>query len=112
MELKYKIWFEDNDEKVYGHGLNDLLRYIKVFGSMNKACKAMGMSYTKASEIIDRAEKHLGIPLISRTTGGAMGGGSEITEEGLEIMTSYQAFVEEADLIMKELYIKHLKDVL
>lgn len=112
MDMKYRIWFEDQEERVFGYGLFHLLRYVKVFGSMNKACKAMGMSYTKAAEIVARAERHLGFELLMRTTGGSMGGGSEITERGLMIMDKYEAFINESDLLLKELYIKHLSDVL
>jgi len=112
MDLKYRIWFEEREMKVFGYGLHNLLRYVKIFGSMNKACKAMGMSYTKASEIVSRAENMLGFEILRRTTGGSMGGGSEITEKGIEIMDRYEEFLQEADLILKELYIKHLRDVL
>lgn len=112
MDLKYRIWFEEKDTKVFGYGIHNLLRYVKIFGSMNKACRAMGMSYTKASEIVSRAENVLGFEILRRTTGGSMGGGSEITERGLEIMEKYDVFLEEADLLLKELYIKHLRDVL
>ena len=112
MDLKYRVWFEEKEMKVFGYGLHNLLRYIKIFGSMNKACKAMGMSYTKASEIVSRAEESLGFEILRRTTGGSMGGGSEITEKGLEIMERYEEFLEEADLLLKELYIKYLRDVL
>jgi molybdate transport repressor ModE-like protein len=112
MDLKYRIWFEEKEMKVFGYGLHNLLRYVKIFGSMNKACKAMGMSYTKASEIVSRAESILGFEILRRTTGGSMGGGSEITEKGIEIMSRYDEFLQEADLVLKELYIKHLRDVL
>ena len=112
MDLKYRVWFEEKEMKVFGYGLHNLLRYIKIFGSMNKACKAMGMSYRNASEIVSRAEESLGFEILRRTTGGSMGGGSEITEKGLEIMERYEEFLEEADLLLKELYIKYLRDVL
>lgn len=111
VELKYRIWFESQEINAFGYDLHNLLRYVKVFGSMNKACKAMGMSYAKASEIVAKAEVGLGFELVRRTSGGAMGGGSEITEKGLEIMNQYESYVEEADLVLKELYLKHFNNV-
>ncbi len=108
MKVNYKIWLEEeNDIKAFGKGPYDLLRHIKVCGSLNKACQAMGISYSKASSILIRCEEALGIELLNRTAGGSLGGGSSITKEGEGLMVSYDKFIAEVDLLMKQLYMEH-----
>lgn len=112
MNLKYRVWIASNDdEKVFGYGIYQLLRYVRILGSLSKACHAMKIPYQKASMIIDRCEKHFDEKIIIRTSGGAGGGGSEISAFGQGLMNRYEAFVEEADLALRNLYNVHF-DVL
>ena len=113
MKVNYKIWLEqDGAVKAFGKGPYDLLRHIKVCGSLNKACQSMGISYSKASSILIRSESALGIELLHRAAGGSLGGGSEITSEGFELMKSYEKFMQEADLAIKQLYIEHFENLI
>ena len=52
--------------------------------SLRAAAQNMGMAYTKALKLLQRAEAALGYPLTTRTTGGKAGGGSALTPEGKE----------------------------
>ncbi len=75
-----------------------------------QAAKLMGMSYNKAWRAMRQAEDHLGIKLLKRRTGGADGGGSVLTEEGVQLMERFRAFLDEADADLARLYQKYFGD--
>ncbi len=108
MKVKYKIWLEhENNIKMFGKGPYELLRHIKVCGSLNKACQSMGISYTKASAILMRCEEAMGIELLHRAAGGAFGGGSSLTQAGEVLMEKYEAFISEVDLSIQKLFMDY-----
>ena len=86
------IFFDDNGEKFFGEGPAQLLHGIEETGSLRAAAQSMEMAYTKALNIIKRAEKTLGFPLVIRTTGGRSGGGSQLTKEGKEWLERYESY--------------------
>lgn len=57
---------------------------IEETGSLRSASISMGLAYTKALRMINKAEKELGFSLTKRSTGGRSGGGSTLTPEGKE----------------------------
>lgn len=63
MEIKYKIWIEENGKVIFGKGRDEILKSIEEQHSLNAAAKELGMSYRaawgrlKASE--ERMEKKL-----------------------------------------------------
>ena len=63
MEIKYKIWIEENGKVIFGKGRDEILKSIEERHSLNAAAKELGMSYRaawgrlKASE--ERMEKKL-----------------------------------------------------
>jgi molybdate transport system regulatory protein len=63
MEIKYKIWIEENGKVIFGKGRDNILKAIEEQHSLNAAAKELGMSYRaawgrlKASE--ERMEKKL-----------------------------------------------------
>ncbi|MCI5996726.1 MAG: LysR family transcriptional regulator [Peptoniphilaceae bacterium] len=75
-----------NDDYAFGNGVFRLLLLTLEYSSLNKACKEMRMSYSKAYKIIQRAEKDLGYKLLIGKTGGTGGGGSELTAEAMELV--------------------------
>ncbi len=108
MKVKYKIWFEqENNVKTFGKGPYELLRHIKVCGSLNKACQCMGISYTKASAILMRCEEAMDIELLHRSAGGALGGGSSLTEAGERLMVKYEAFIGDVDLSIQKIFMTY-----
>ena len=96
------------EELFFGPGKARLLEYIERTGSMQTACEEMGLSYSKGSRMIKKAEKQLGFRLLERWTGGNGGGGSRLTEEGRELLKNYKEVVrrvqEEADRIFEEVF--------
>ena len=80
----------DHDgRKVLGPRLVRLLAEIHARGSVRQATLAVGLGYRHALSWIRRAESVLERPLVIRRAGGAAGGGSGITSEGLKLIRSY-----------------------
>ncbi len=77
----------------FGLGVEQLLRGIDTYGSMNRTTKEMGMAYSKAWRILRQVEEEFDIQLIERE--GAHG--SRLTEEGRYWLTHYREMVEAAD---------------
>lgn len=90
IDIKCKIWFEENGEPIMGSGRIKLLLAIDSFGSISEAAKQMNMSYKKAWKLIKTINENHGTALIERTTGGKGGGGTVITSEGKRIIAQYE----------------------
>lgn len=83
MEIRVKIGIvSESEEQFIGPGLIQLLDSIKEHKSINKAAKAMGLSYKKAHRMVDRLVAELAEPIIIRKRGGTERGGTEITPLG------------------------------
>ena len=77
--------------KFFGPGVCELLEGIRDTGSIQAATARMGMSYTKAWRILNRAEVEMGIPLIVRVSGGKKGGSSTLTEAGERAVADFRS---------------------
>lgn len=69
-------------ERFFGPGICELLERIRETSSIQAAAAGMEMSYTKAWRILNRAEREMGVQLITRMCGGKKGGSSTLTEAG------------------------------
>lgn len=58
------MYFEAKDGYFFGPGICELLEEIGKCGSIQAACKEMGLSYSKGSHILKNLEKGLGIPMV------------------------------------------------
>lgn len=111
MKLRASFRLRISREKVfYGPGAHHLLQLIEEFGSLSSACQHMGMSYTKGRKIIATMEEQLGTPVLQTKQGGKDGGYSRLTAEAQTMMRCYSAFLEEADILLQELFQKHFSD--
>ena len=95
------LLIECDGERFFGPGRAELLELIDETGSLNQAAKQMRMSYKKAWEMISKLNVQSVQPLVILKTGGEKGGGSVITAEARELITShrllrkrFQAFLE------------------
>jgi molybdate transport system regulatory protein len=77
----------------FGNGLVALLRGVRDLGSLNRASKEMHMAYSKAWKLMNRAEEHVGTPLITRD--GARG--STLTDEGRRILNAFEVVSRDLD---------------
>ena len=96
MNVKTRIWLEENGHDIFGGGRYRLLVAVRETGSLNRAASELGMSYRQAWGKIKDTEKRLGFTLLARRVGGKGGGGSTLTDRCLKLLTAYEQF--EAEL--------------
>jgi molybdate transport system regulatory protein len=106
----HRVFLHEHGESLFGPGTFDLLVLVDETGSLHQAAKLMGMSYNKAWRAMRQAEDHLGVKLLERHAGGPAGGGSVLTEDGVQLMERFRAFLDEADADLARLYQKYFGD--
>lgn len=91
MDLKVggRIWLETSRGTLAGIGRVTLLERIKKYGSITDAARSMKMSYRQAWEQIELMNKQASSPLVIKLSGGAGGGGSQLTAEGEKLIEAY-----------------------
>lgn len=103
--MRYKLKIQiGNNELNFGKGVVELLELCDKYGSLSKAYKEMGMSNSKAWKIIKRAQEDLGYELVHTTSGGSLGGGSELTLEGKELVREYKLFQEKIEMYSEQVF--------
>jgi len=90
----FKLWFQIGEDYVFGEGAYELLEQIRKKKSISAAAKASRMSYRYAWAHIKEIEKHLGESIVKTQKGGKQGGKTEITKEGLSLLTRYKRLKE------------------
>ena len=90
MKIKSKIWIETEEGILISEGRVQLLKLIGETGSLNKAAKAMNLSYQKAWRLVDDANKASKNPLIETQVGGNKGGGTLLTPYGKTVIESFE----------------------
>jgi len=78
-------------ERAMGPGKADLLEEIAATGSISAAAKKMGMSYSRAWQLVDTMNHAFRAPLVEAATGGKRGGGARVTETGQAVLAHYRA---------------------
>ena len=68
----------------------DLLAALALTGSLQKAARAAGYSYKGAWLVLDAATALTRAPLVDKATGGARGGGTQLTGEGEALLTAWR----------------------
>ncbi|XWW47175.1 winged helix-turn-helix domain-containing protein [Fibrella sp. USSR17] len=95
LRINGRVWLETTSEgeteRFLGIGRMELLSHIQQTGSINKAAKAMGMSYKRAWDLVQSMNRLADVPLVSTQTGGEKGGGAVVTAEGEKYLVQYQA---------------------
>jgi molybdate transport system regulatory protein len=92
LQTKSKIWIEDMEGNVvFGMGRLKILRAIKKHGSINSAAKSLKMGYRAVWARITATENRLGKKLLIRKSGGASGGGSQLTPLAETMIAQYES---------------------
>ncbi|MBE7446068.1 MAG: LysR family transcriptional regulator [Planctomycetia bacterium] len=102
MQIKFKLWLEENGGVAFAEGRRMLLEAVDRLGSLNAAAKELGMSYRAAWGKIKATEKALGIRLLDVTTGGKGGGGATLTAEARELILKYKKFSDRMTSLMEK----------
>ncbi len=92
MEIKYKIWLENDGEVVVGNGKVGLLKLIDELGSIQKAAENKGMSYRHAWGILQKIEQRAGFKFVETQVGGKDGGGAKLTPPAKKFLKEYDSF--------------------
>ena len=77
------------ETKCFGPGVAELLRHVREAHSLRGAAMTMGMAYSKAWRIIKRSEELTGCKLLLSRTGGAHGGGAELSPKAERLFAAY-----------------------
>jgi molybdate transport system regulatory protein len=70
MEIKHKIWLEQNGKVIFGQGRDELLKAIDECHSLHAAAKKLHMSYRAAWGRLKASESRLGIKLVEINSPG------------------------------------------
>ncbi|MGH4117279.1 winged helix-turn-helix domain-containing protein [Clostridium sp.] len=109
MNVSWRIFFKEDNIKIFGKGPQKLLLKIDELGSIRKAASSMKLSYTKAWNMILCLEKGLGIKVLQKQIGGKDGGGSILTEEARDLIRKFDEFEMEVEQCVTELFNKKFK---
>ena len=108
MKIKRKIWIETDEGILISEGRLQLLRLIEETGSLNKAAKAMNLSYQKAWRLIDDSNRASAQPLILTHVGGNKGGGTQLTPYGKLLIVTFETINKECWEFLDNQLQKHL----
>ena len=89
-------------DSVFDPFFAQLLEMVRMTGSLQMACHAVHISYSKGWKLVRRMEAALGFPLLARVVGGSAGGGSQLTAEGADLLHCYQQMEKEVLATAKE----------
>ncbi|GAB6036791.1 hypothetical protein JCM15519_13500 [Fundidesulfovibrio butyratiphilus] len=92
--VRLRLWLETEDGMLLGVGRAALLAHIETCGSLNRAAKAMGMSYRAAWGRLKATEEQLGTPVVAKAAGRK---GFELTEEGRRLASAFRAWHAEVE---------------
>jgi molybdate transport system regulatory protein len=90
IHLNNRLWIEKEGQPFLGWGRIRLLETIETEGSISKAAKALGMSYKRAWHLVNAINDMADEPIVERSTGGAGGGGTNITTKGRKIIQEFK----------------------
>lgn len=92
------------EEPFFGPGVSTLLWLIDETGSLQQACRKMGLSYSKGRKILTRLDRELGFSVVERWTGGSRGGGSRLSAQGRRLLRRYDALAQQIQHETERLY--------
>lgn len=100
--LKVQARLMLDEEIAFGPGKADLLDAIHATGSISAAGKQLGMSYRRTWMLVDSMNRCFQQPLVETVTGGAKGGGSQLSALGVEALKHYRELQAAIDLVTRE----------
>lgn len=97
-KVQFRLRIYKGDSIAIGPGKVALLEAIAETGSISAAARQLGMSYRRAWVLIDETNRSLAAPAVNTSAGGAHGGGTALTDVGVELVTRYRAIENTARL--------------
>lgn len=90
ISLHASFWLMAGDASLGGRGRIELLERIAETGSIRQAALGMEMSYRAAWGAVQIMNERVGVPLVTRETGGRGGGGARLSAEGMALLNAYR----------------------
>jgi len=90
MDLRGKIWIEQDGSHLFGKGRAELLEAVDREGSILAAAQRLGMSYRHAWSMLRDCQERCGRRLVETERGGSDGGGARVTEFGRRMLRAYR----------------------
>lgn len=87
---RFRMRISRDEAILVGPGKISLLEAIAKTRSITAAAKSIGMSYRRAWILVDQVNAALRQPAVASSIGGEHGGGSRLTEAGLELVSIYR----------------------
>jgi molybdate transport system regulatory protein len=84
------LWLSVDGRDLGERGRLGLLKAVAEQGSITRAARAFGLSYKAAWDWIDAMNQIAGRALVERTTGGAGGGSTRLTEYGHRLIERFE----------------------
>jgi molybdate transport system regulatory protein len=90
LACRSKVWLERDGELALSEWRIRLLEKTAETGSLARAADAIGVPYRTAWAKVKDIESSLGVRLLVTQSGGADGGGSELTPEAVELIARFR----------------------
>ncbi|MBQ9148030.1 MAG: NTP transferase domain-containing protein [Oscillospiraceae bacterium] len=84
----------EQESAFFSARLKLLLYLIADTQNMRTACACSGIAHSKAWDMINRLERHLGYSVVERQRGGKAGGSTRLTKQGEAFLVAYHDFEE------------------
>ena len=97
MKIRIRLWFEENEEVLFGDGRLQLLQAVEEAGSLAAAARALNMSYRTAWGRLHASEDRLGFALVERAEEGRRA--MVLTPVAKELMALYAQLKKKAQTI-------------
>jgi molybdate transport system regulatory protein len=92
MEIKHKIWIEENGKVIFGKGRDNILKSVEKQHSLNAAAKELGMSYRAAWGRLKASEERMDRKLVETT----------VKEKSLHLTSQARAIIERFEKLEKD----------
>ena len=84
-----KVWLERDGEVVLSDWRIALLEAVQATGSLAQAAEQLDVPYRTAWYKLKEIERRLGVRLLETQSGGADGGGSQLTAEARQVIARF-----------------------
>jgi molybdate transport system regulatory protein len=88
--VRFRLRINSGDVIAIGPGKVELIEAIGATGSITEAAKSLGMSYRRAWLLLEELNTMLKRPAVASVKGGVRGGGSELTDVGVQLIELYR----------------------
>jgi molybdate transport system regulatory protein len=95
-DVRLTVRIDFGSERSLGPGKIRLLEAVGKTGSISQAGRSLDMSYRRAWLLIDDMNQCFREPVVTTQSGGAQGGGAELTPFGQDLIATYRAIEAQA----------------